>query len=124
MDPVLLVATIAKILFVMVIILTFAPVMVWADRRQSAMIQVYVKLAGLDLFQNLREASWQDPRQAFRLDIEPHELPHLSLRREPPHQHPPVQRLQQSHQAEIRAQQLSSPFECYQRLQQQRGLRR
>jgi NADH-quinone oxidoreductase subunit H len=39
MDPVLLAAAIGKILFVLIIILTFAPVMVWADRRQSAMIQ-------------------------------------------------------------------------------------
>lgn len=39
MDPVLLIATVAKILFVLVIVLTFAPVLVWADRRQSAMIQ-------------------------------------------------------------------------------------
>jgi len=39
MDAMLLAAAIAKILFVLVIVLTFAPVMVWADRRQSAMIQ-------------------------------------------------------------------------------------
>lgn len=39
MDPVLIVATIAKILFVLVIVLTFAPLLVWAERRQSAMIQ-------------------------------------------------------------------------------------
>jgi NADH-quinone oxidoreductase subunit H len=39
MDAMLLAATIAKILFVLVIVLTFAPVLVWADRRQSAMIQ-------------------------------------------------------------------------------------
>jgi NADH-quinone oxidoreductase subunit H len=39
MDPVLLVATIAKILFVLVIVLVFAPLLVWAERRQSAMIQ-------------------------------------------------------------------------------------
>jgi NADH-quinone oxidoreductase subunit H len=39
MDPVLLAATIGKILFVLIIVLTFAPVLVWADRRQSAMIQ-------------------------------------------------------------------------------------
>lgn len=35
----LVVSTIAKIAFVMVIILTFAPVLVWAERRQSAMMQ-------------------------------------------------------------------------------------
>jgi NADH-quinone oxidoreductase subunit H len=39
MDAILLAATVAKILFVLVIVLTFAPVLVWADRRQSAMIQ-------------------------------------------------------------------------------------
>jgi NADH-quinone oxidoreductase subunit H len=39
MDPIVWIAAIAKILFVLVIILTFSPVMVWADRRQSAMIQ-------------------------------------------------------------------------------------
>jgi NADH-quinone oxidoreductase subunit H len=39
MDTVLLVGTIAKILFVLVIVLTFAPLLVWAERRQSAMIQ-------------------------------------------------------------------------------------
>ncbi len=39
MDPVLIAATVAKILFVLIIVLTFAPVLVWADRRQSAMIQ-------------------------------------------------------------------------------------
>ncbi len=35
----LIISTIAKIAFVMVIILTFAPVLVWAERRQSAMMQ-------------------------------------------------------------------------------------
>jgi NADH-quinone oxidoreductase subunit H len=39
MDPVVWIAAVAKILFVLVIVLTFAPVLVWADRRQSAMIQ-------------------------------------------------------------------------------------
>jgi NADH-quinone oxidoreductase subunit H len=39
MDAVYVVALIAKILFVLVIVLTFSPVLVWADRRQSAMIQ-------------------------------------------------------------------------------------
>ncbi len=32
-------STLAKIVFIMVIILTFAPILVWAERRQSAMIQ-------------------------------------------------------------------------------------
>lgn len=39
MDSVLLIGTIAKIVFVLVIVLTFAPLLVWAERRQSAMIQ-------------------------------------------------------------------------------------
>jgi NADH-quinone oxidoreductase subunit H len=39
MDTTLLLAAIAKVLFVLIIVLTFAPVLVWADRRQSAMIQ-------------------------------------------------------------------------------------
>jgi NADH-quinone oxidoreductase subunit H len=33
------IATILKIVFVLIIILTFAPVLIWAERRQSAMIQ-------------------------------------------------------------------------------------
>jgi NADH-quinone oxidoreductase subunit H len=32
-------ATILKIVFILIIILTFAPVLIWAERRQSAMIQ-------------------------------------------------------------------------------------
>jgi NADH-quinone oxidoreductase subunit H len=39
MDSVYVIALIAKILFVLVIVLTFSPLLVWADRRQSAMIQ-------------------------------------------------------------------------------------
>jgi len=39
MDAIYVGALIAKILFVLVIVLTLSPVLVWADRRQSAMIQ-------------------------------------------------------------------------------------
>jgi NADH-quinone oxidoreductase subunit H len=39
MDSVAWISTILKIVFVLVIILTFAPVLIWAERRQSAMIQ-------------------------------------------------------------------------------------
>ena len=39
MDSVYVVALIAKIVFGLVIVLTFSPLLVWADRRQSAMIQ-------------------------------------------------------------------------------------
>src|SRR3954452_12878580 len=39
MDSVFWIGTILKILFVVLIILTFAPVLIWAERRQSAMIQ-------------------------------------------------------------------------------------
>ena len=39
MDSVYVVALIGKIVFVLAIILTFSPVLVWVDRRQSAMIQ-------------------------------------------------------------------------------------
>jgi NADH-quinone oxidoreductase subunit H len=39
MDAVAWIATILKIVFVLIIILTFAPVLIWAERRQSAMIQ-------------------------------------------------------------------------------------
>lgn len=39
MDTVALVSTILKIVFVLIIILTFAPVLIWAERRQSAMMQ-------------------------------------------------------------------------------------
>jgi len=39
MDVLLIVSTLAKIVFVLVILFTFAPILVWAERRQSAMIQ-------------------------------------------------------------------------------------
>jgi NADH-quinone oxidoreductase subunit H len=39
MDGVYTIALIAKLLFVLIIVLTFSPLLVWADRRQSAMIQ-------------------------------------------------------------------------------------
>jgi NADH-quinone oxidoreductase subunit H len=39
MDGTLLAISVAGIVLVLVIVLTFAPVLVWADRRQSAMIQ-------------------------------------------------------------------------------------
>jgi NADH-quinone oxidoreductase subunit H len=39
MDAVAWIATILKIVFVLIIILTFAPLLIWAERRQSAMIQ-------------------------------------------------------------------------------------
>jgi NADH-quinone oxidoreductase subunit H len=39
MDSVAWISTILKIVFVLLIILTFAPVLIWAERRQSAMIQ-------------------------------------------------------------------------------------
>ena len=39
MDTVGLISTLLKIVFVLIIILTFAPVLIWAERRQSAMIQ-------------------------------------------------------------------------------------
>ena len=38
MDAGGLIGTILKIVFVLIIILTFAPVLIWAERRQSAMI--------------------------------------------------------------------------------------
>ena len=38
MDAVLLIATVAKILFVLIIVFMFAFVLVWVDRWQSAMI--------------------------------------------------------------------------------------
>jgi len=38
-DGIYVAALIGKILFVLILVLTFAPVLVWADRRQSAMIQ-------------------------------------------------------------------------------------
>ena len=39
MDAVYVIALVAKILFVLIIILSLSPALVWADRRQSAMIQ-------------------------------------------------------------------------------------
>jgi NADH-quinone oxidoreductase subunit H len=38
-DSIYVIALLGKILFVLAIVLTFSPVLVWADRRQSAMIQ-------------------------------------------------------------------------------------
>jgi NADH-quinone oxidoreductase subunit H len=38
-DAIWVAALVIKLLFVLVIVLTFSPVLVWADRRQSAMIQ-------------------------------------------------------------------------------------
>ncbi len=38
-DGIYVVAMIAKLVFVLAIVLTFSPLLVWADRRQSAMIQ-------------------------------------------------------------------------------------
>jgi NADH-quinone oxidoreductase subunit H len=39
MDHIAIAALLGKLLFVMAVILTFAPVLVWVDRRQSAVIQ-------------------------------------------------------------------------------------
>lgn len=39
MDAAAWISTILKIVFILLIILTFAPVLIWAERRQSAMIQ-------------------------------------------------------------------------------------
>jgi NADH-quinone oxidoreductase subunit H len=39
MDAVTWISTVLKIVFVLLIILSFAPVLIWAERRQSAMIQ-------------------------------------------------------------------------------------
>lgn len=39
MDAVLIVAMVAKVVFALLIVLMFSPLLVWADRRQSAMIQ-------------------------------------------------------------------------------------
>ena len=52
MDSTAWIATILKIVFVLIIILTFAPVLIWAERRQSAMIQDRVgpTRAGIKLF--------------------------------------------------------------------------
>jgi NADH-quinone oxidoreductase subunit H len=46
------ISTILKIVFVLLIILTFAPVLIWAERRQSAMIQDRIgpTRAGINLF--------------------------------------------------------------------------
>ena len=38
MDAVAWISAVLKIVFVVLIILTFAPVLIWAERRQSAMI--------------------------------------------------------------------------------------
>ena len=57
MDAVTWIATILKIVFVVIIILTFAPVLIWAERRQSAMIQDRIgpTRAGVKLFgKNIR----------------------------------------------------------------------
>src|SRR6476620_427695 len=52
MDAVAWISAILKIVFVLIIILTFAPVLIWAERRQSAMIQDRVgpHRAGVKLF--------------------------------------------------------------------------
>ena len=52
MDSVLIWAALAKIVFVLLIIFTFAPVLIWAERRQSAMIQDRVGpvRAGVEVF--------------------------------------------------------------------------
>lgn len=52
MDAVGWIATILKIVFVLIIILSFAPVLIWAERRQSAMIQDRIgpTRAGIKLF--------------------------------------------------------------------------
>jgi NADH-quinone oxidoreductase subunit H len=52
MDSVALISTILKIVFIILIILTFAPVLIWAERRQSAMIQDRIgpTRAGIKIF--------------------------------------------------------------------------
>jgi NADH-quinone oxidoreductase subunit H len=52
MDAVAWISTILKIVFILIIILSFAPVLIWAERRQSAMIQDRVgpTRAGVKLF--------------------------------------------------------------------------
>jgi NADH-quinone oxidoreductase subunit H len=54
MDTTLLVATAGKIGFILVIVLTFAPVIIWAERRQSAMMQDRVGPHRADLTDLLR----------------------------------------------------------------------
>jgi NADH-quinone oxidoreductase subunit H len=52
MDATAWISTLLKIVFVVLIILTFAPVLIWAERRQSAMIQDRIgpHRAGIKLF--------------------------------------------------------------------------
>jgi NADH-quinone oxidoreductase subunit H len=52
MDAAAWISTLLKIVFVVLIILTFAPVLIWAERRQSAMIQDRIgpHRAGVKLF--------------------------------------------------------------------------
>jgi NADH-quinone oxidoreductase subunit H len=52
MDAVFWISAVLKILFVVIIILTFAPVLIWAERRQSAMIhdRIGPTRAGVKLF--------------------------------------------------------------------------
>jgi len=52
MDAVAWISTVLKIVFVLIIILSFAPVLIWAERRQSAMIQDRIgpHRAGFKLF--------------------------------------------------------------------------
>ncbi len=52
MDATAWISTILKIVFILIIILTFAPVLIWAERRQSAMIQDRIgpHRAGIKLF--------------------------------------------------------------------------
>jgi NADH-quinone oxidoreductase subunit H len=52
MDAVALISTLLKIVFILIIILSFAPVLIWAERRQSAMIQDRIgpTRAGVKLF--------------------------------------------------------------------------
>lgn len=52
MDGTAWIATILKIVFILIIILSFAPVLIWAERRQSAMIQDRIgpHRAGFKLF--------------------------------------------------------------------------
>src|SRR5687767_12086396 len=52
MDAVAWISTVLKIVFILIIILSFAPVLIWAERRQSAMIQDRIgpHRAGVKLF--------------------------------------------------------------------------